>query len=157
MSMLQLQTRSPGIELTGYVRLQLAGEPTQEPVPNAQVRLFSLEQVRETTAGKDGAFAFKDLPAGEYNLEAFSRGFDPFTRSLKLGNMDVQTPFNVNLVAANQPSTCSRSEVSYSRVNPTNTKGHLLCSARDLSTKNRRAQVVSPLGQPDSPHGTAKS
>ncbi len=53
--------------LAGRIR-----DPQDRAVPNAQIRLFDRAsgQVRETLGAPDGSYAFEDIPAGAYVLEA---------------------------------------------------------------------------------------
>ena len=51
-------------------------DPQERAVPNAQIRLFDRAsgQVRETVSAPDGSYAFEDIPAGDYVLEAQASG-----------------------------------------------------------------------------------
>ena len=51
-------------------------DPQDRAVPNAQIRLFDRAsgQVRETVSAPDGSYAFEDIPAGDYVLEAQASG-----------------------------------------------------------------------------------
>ena len=47
-------------------------DPQNNVVADVQLRLFdrTSEQLRETTSGSSGGYAFRDIPPGEYLLEA---------------------------------------------------------------------------------------
>jgi hypothetical protein len=78
------------VRLTGSVTDQLS-----VPIVGANIRLYSLDRILETTSDSSGHFIFDAAPPGKYEFEVLAQGFRRFTkpdvsvvRSMKTAKQD---------------------------------------------------------------------
>jgi Carboxypeptidase regulatory-like domain len=102
-------SRDPGFDVSGTILDQSGGV-----IPRASVRLFSLDELRQTKSDEQGKFAFTELPAGVYELQADYRGFQPTIETFKIVSQNIG-PLSVTLaIAGTPPFDCGmRSPASY--------------------------------------------
>ncbi|HYV25293.1 MAG TPA: carboxypeptidase-like regulatory domain-containing protein [Pyrinomonadaceae bacterium] len=55
-------------------------DPLSVPIPGAEIRLYSLERILQTTSDSSGRFEFDAVPNGKYEFEVLAQGFKRFTR-----------------------------------------------------------------------------
>jgi Carboxypeptidase regulatory-like domain len=126
----------PSTGVQGRVTDTLEGEPTNDPISDAEIRLYSIERMLETKSDKEGRFVFGSVPSGQYNLEAAAKGFQS-QRIVVHVSLSSQKPVNVDIhmSAAPQPSVCNEPDISYGEPH-SKRLGHIVCTVRDFSTKN---------------------
>jgi len=69
---------TPGQEassVTGSVSDQLS-----VPIPGAEIRLYSLDRILQTTSDSSGRFKFDAVPTGKYEFDVLAQGFKRFTK-----------------------------------------------------------------------------
>jgi Carboxypeptidase regulatory-like domain len=64
------------VRVTGSVT-----DPLSMPIPGADVRLYSLDRILQTTSDSSGRFKFDAVPTGTYEFDVLAPGFRRFTRS----------------------------------------------------------------------------
>jgi Carboxypeptidase regulatory-like domain len=64
-----------GVRVTGSVSDQLSF-----PIPGADITLYSLDRILQTTSDSSGRFKFDAVPAGKYEFEVLAPGFGRFTK-----------------------------------------------------------------------------
>ena len=74
-------------------------------VTEASVRLFSLDQLRETESNDRGEFSFMGLSSGTYELQADSPGFDTTIIVFDVALMDIG-PLAVKITSPGVPFHC---------------------------------------------------
>lgn len=125
-----------GVMLRGTVQ-----DPSDAGVPGALVRLFSMDQVRETKTDAGRLFEFTNLSSGTYDLEVRAQGFQLSTvEGLQVGAQDVG-PIHL-VVDVGQGSGC---EVTAQA--PGATHDDLAYEKRSGNT-NLIATVFDPSGKP---------
>jgi hypothetical protein len=50
------------------------------PIPGAEIRLYSLDRILQTTSDSSGRFKFDAVPTGKYEFEVLAQGFKRFTK-----------------------------------------------------------------------------
>jgi hypothetical protein len=80
-------------------------DPSSAQIPQAKVRLLSLDRVLETAADNQGHFLLPSVPQGVYDLEVSAPGF--LKQGLHLDLTKVHDrPLDITLGAAPQPDRC---------------------------------------------------
>ncbi len=60
----------------------IIGDQASAPIPGAQVSLYSLDRILQTTSDSSGHFEFEAVPAGAYEFEVFAPNFKPYSRTI---------------------------------------------------------------------------
>jgi hypothetical protein len=95
---------TPGQEahsVTGSVSDQLG-----VPIPGADIRLYSLDRILQTTSDSSGRFKFNAVPAGTYEFDVLAPGFRRFTKSNVLVTSSAKT------AKQDQPDLAVRMEIA---------------------------------------------
>ena len=74
---ISIVTSTPGqeaVRVTGSV-----SDPLSNPIPGADISLFSLDRILQTTSDSSGHFTFDVVPTGKYEFEVLAQGFKRFT------------------------------------------------------------------------------
>lgn len=61
-----------------------------EPVPNADVSIYSTGEPYESTTGKAGGCTIRNVPYGEYTIEAVAEGYDFTVETITVDNLEIQ-------------------------------------------------------------------
>ena len=123
-------------EVKGHVTAQVQGEATKEPIRNAQIRLYSLEQVLSTKTNESGDFVFENVLIGKYSLAVQANGFKSFRKPLTVIENGPASALQIAISAASDPGNCNAPVISYGNHKPRPT-GHLSLAATDSSNTGR--------------------
>jgi hypothetical protein len=69
---------TPGQESVGVTGS--VSDPLSIPIPGADIRLYSLDRILQTTSDSSGRFRFDAVPTGKYEFDVLAPGFSRFTK-----------------------------------------------------------------------------
>jgi len=105
-----LARTQPSIKITGSVTDEHAA-----PIRGAQVSLYSLERILQTTSDGSGRFQLNNLPTGVYDFEVTAPGFQTLTRSavevtdlMRSGTGNKPADLTVTMKIASGVTQCGR-------------------------------------------------
>jgi hypothetical protein len=123
-------------EIKGRVTAEVQGEATKEPIRNAQIRLYSLEQVLSTKTNESGDFVFENVFLGSYSLVVEANGFKSLRKPVSVTEKQPISTLQLAISAASDPANCNAPVISYGDYQPRPT-GHLSLEATDSSKTGR--------------------
>jgi len=123
-------------EVKGRVTAEVQGEATKEPIRNAQIRLYSLEQVLSTKTNESGDFVFENVLLGRYSLVVEANGFKSFREPLTVTEKGPASVLQIAIGAASDPANCNAPVISYGN-HQAKPSGHLSLEASDSSKTGR--------------------